>query len=159
MKTVAVNIIHSYERLNKYIHRYYAPRPRNKHVHSINVCPMSESNPKFLAHQSGVLTDVRPRQSTEKQPYILKINDYANKSANLQPFFFISRQLTIRNIENDPLIVDTTPEQRACRFHHENKDGLYPKYSYSACTVLCRKKGQLDTCGCNDHFMLSTSKY
>ncbi|XP_037868462.2 sodium channel protein Nach [Bombyx mori] len=69
-----------------------------------------------------------------------------------------SRQLTIRNIENDPLIVDTTPEQRACRFHHENKDGLYPKYSYSACTVLCRKKGQLDTCGCNDHFMLGTKE-
>ncbi|KOB65998.1 putative pickpocket 13, partial [Operophtera brumata] len=70
-----------------------------------------------------------------------------------------SRQITIRNIENDPLIVETNSEQRACRFHYENENGIYPLYSYSACTVRCRKKGQMDMCGCNDHFMLGTSEY
>ncbi|KAF9418788.1 hypothetical protein HW555_004455 [Spodoptera exigua] len=68
------------------------------------------------------------------------------------------RILSVRNIENDPLITETTPEQRACRFHHENEGGLYPHYSYSACTVLCRKKAQLESCHCNDHFMLGTTE-
>lgn len=67
--------------------------------------------------------------------------------------------MAVRDIDNDLLIVETTPEQRACKFHHENEDGLYPFYSYSACTVLCRKRAQLDVCNCNDHFMLSTRKY
>ncbi|XP_063363829.1 sodium channel protein Nach-like [Cydia amplana] len=67
-----------------------------------------------------------------------------------------SRQVAVRDIENDPLIVETTSEQRACRFHSENEDGLYPHYSYSACTVLCRKRAQMDICKCNDHFMLAT---
>ncbi|KPI94432.1 Sodium channel protein Nach [Papilio xuthus] len=65
------------------------------------------------------------------------------------------RQLTVRNIENDPLVVETKPEQRACRLHSEN-DGPYPLYSYSACTVLCRKRAQQRICHCNDHFMLAT---
>lgn len=55
--------------------------------------------------------------------------------------------------------METNSEQRACRFHYENENGVYPLYAYSACTVRCRKKGQLDMCGCNDHFMLGTSKY
>ncbi|XP_068633532.1 sodium channel protein Nach [Battus philenor] len=67
------------------------------------------------------------------------------------------RQVVVRNIENDPQVVETTPEQRACRFHYENENGLYPHYSYSACAVQCRKQAQRDLCGCNDHFMLSTS--
>ncbi|XP_041979463.1 sodium channel protein Nach [Aricia agestis] len=66
------------------------------------------------------------------------------------------RQVSVRDIENDPLVVETTPEQRACRFNSENQ-GLYPHYSYSACIVLCRKRAQLDICHCNDHFMLNTS--
>nr|XP_026492257.1 sodium channel protein Nach [Vanessa tameamea] len=68
------------------------------------------------------------------------------------------RQVTVRNIENDPLVVETTPHQRACRFHDENDNGLYPHYSYSACNVLCRKRAQMELCQCNDHFMLSTTE-
>ncbi|CAG4956011.1 unnamed protein product [Colias eurytheme] len=64
------------------------------------------------------------------------------------------RHLTVRNIENDPLVVQTTREQRACRFNDDNQGGLYPHYSYSTCTVLCRKKRQVEICGCNDHFMI-----
>ncbi|KAG6443734.1 hypothetical protein O3G_MSEX003032 [Manduca sexta] len=71
---------------------------------------------------------------------------------------YYRRHLTVRNIENDPLIVETTASQRACRFHHENEGGLYPHYSYSACTVLCRKRGQMNVCKCNDHFMLGTKE-
>ncbi|XP_072948821.1 sodium channel protein Nach [Epargyreus clarus] len=66
------------------------------------------------------------------------------------------RQVVVRNIENDPLTAETTPKQRACRFHSENEDGLYPQYSYSACTVRCRKMAQKRMCNCNDHFMLDT---
>ncbi|XP_075978336.1 sodium channel protein Nach-like [Anticarsia gemmatalis] len=68
------------------------------------------------------------------------------------------RVVSVRNIENDPLITETTTEQRACRFHDENADGLYPKYSYSACTVLCRKRAQLNKCKCNDHFIPGTTE-
>lgn len=68
------------------------------------------------------------------------------------------RYITVRNIENDPLIEDNTAKQRACHFHSENEGGVYPHYSYSACTVQCRKKGQMDQCGCTDHFMVGTSK-
>ncbi|CAK1551059.1 unnamed protein product [Leptosia nina] len=68
------------------------------------------------------------------------------------------RQVVVRNIENDPLTAETTPEQRACRFHDENDDGLYPVYSYSSCTVQCRKRQQMQLCGCNDHFMIGTGE-
>ncbi|XP_047533408.1 pickpocket protein 19-like [Vanessa atalanta] len=69
-----------------------------------------------------------------------------------------TRQVTVRNIENDPLVVETTPHQRACRFHDENDNGLYPHYSYSACNVHCRKRAQMELCQCNDHFMLGTTE-
>ncbi|XP_045448047.1 sodium channel protein Nach-like isoform X1 [Melitaea cinxia] len=68
------------------------------------------------------------------------------------------RHVTVRNIENDPLVAETTPQQRACRFHDENEDGLYPHYSYSACNVLCRKRAQMELCQCIDHFMLDTTE-
>ncbi|CAB3261418.1 unnamed protein product [Arctia plantaginis] len=68
------------------------------------------------------------------------------------------RVLSVRDIDNDPFITETTAKQRACRFHHENEGGLYPQYSYSACTVLCRKRAQLKMCQCNDHFMLNTTE-
>ncbi|KAJ0176656.1 hypothetical protein K1T71_007835 [Dendrolimus kikuchii] len=68
----------------------------------------------------------------------------------------LKRLLSVRNIENDPLVALTTPEQRACRFHNENDDGIYPYYSYSACSLLCRKRSQIAFCGCNDHLMVAT---
>ncbi|XP_060803388.1 sodium channel protein Nach-like [Amyelois transitella] len=70
-----------------------------------------------------------------------------------------SRRITVRNIENDPLVSsETSVEQRACHTRDENEGGLYPHYSYSACTIKCRKQAQIDTCGCNDHFMVGTSE-
>ncbi|KAJ8722053.1 hypothetical protein PYW08_004455 [Mythimna loreyi] len=81
-----------------------------------------------------------------------------SSTLKIQPGYIYRRILSVRNIENDPLITETTPEQRACRFHHENEDGLYPQYSYSACTVRCRKLAQLESCQCNDHFILDTTE-
>ncbi|XP_047503728.1 pickpocket protein 19-like isoform X1 [Pieris napi] len=68
------------------------------------------------------------------------------------------RQVVVKNIENDPLTVETTPAQRACRFSYENDNGLYPLYSYSTCTVLCRKREQMKLCGCTDHFMIGSDE-
>ncbi|XP_048478510.1 sodium channel protein Nach [Plutella xylostella] len=68
------------------------------------------------------------------------------------------RDLAVRNIENDPLLSETSPAQRACRFHRE-QPGLFPRYSYSACTTQCRRRGQTRRCGCNDHLMPGTSEY
>ncbi|XP_073956887.1 sodium channel protein Nach-like isoform X1 [Choristoneura fumiferana] len=84
------------------------------------------------------------------------ITSLQSSAMHLQLGHKYRRQVAVRDIDNDLLIVETTPEQRACRFHSENKDGLYPHYSYSACTVLCRKRAQLEVCNCNDHFMLGT---
>ncbi|XP_034832228.2 sodium channel protein Nach-like [Maniola hyperantus] len=68
------------------------------------------------------------------------------------------REVIVKNIENHPLVEQTTLEQRVCRFHHENEDGLYPQYSYSACIIRCRKLAQLKTCQCNDHFMVGATE-
>ncbi|XP_026327649.1 sodium channel protein Nach-like [Hyposmocoma kahamanoa] len=86
------------------------------------------------------------------------ITSLQSSSMKIQIGYSHRRQVAVRNIENDPLVVQTTPKQRACNFHNENEDGLYPHHSYSACTVLCRKRAQLSLCQCNDHFMLGTTE-
>ncbi|XP_059048510.1 sodium channel protein Nach-like [Achroia grisella] len=67
------------------------------------------------------------------------------------------RLVAVNNIENDPLVADTTTKQRACQFYSENQDSLYPHYSYSACLTQCRKQAQIRLCGCHDHFFVATS--
>ncbi|KAJ2949047.1 hypothetical protein O0L34_g5987 [Tuta absoluta] len=86
------------------------------------------------------------------------ITTLQSSTVKLQLGYNYRRQLAIKNIENDPLVEETFPGQRACYFHNENKDGVYPYYSYSACTVLCRKKAQLKICNCTDHFMLGVTE-
>ncbi|CAG9786709.1 unnamed protein product [Diatraea saccharalis] len=49
--------------------------------------------------------------------------------------------------------MQTTIEQRACRFYTENQQVFYPFYSYSGCVVECRKKAQMENCQCMDHLM------
>ncbi|XP_031766293.2 sodium channel protein Nach [Galleria mellonella] len=68
------------------------------------------------------------------------------------------RLVAVNNIQNDPLVADTTTQQRACRFYSENEGGMYPHYSYSACITQCRKQAQLKLCGCHDHFIIATSE-
>ncbi|KAG7308681.1 hypothetical protein JYU34_005903 [Plutella xylostella] len=40
---------------------------------------------------------------------------------------------------------------------HREQPGLFPRYSYSACTTECRRRGQTRRCGCNDHLMPGTT--
>uniref|UniRef100_U5ETC3 Putative pickpocket 13 n=1 Tax=Corethrella appendiculata TaxID=1370023 RepID=U5ETC3_9DIPT len=91
----------------------------------------------------------------EEIPHLL-----TSKSNQLQIDLYISykRMFSIHNIENDPETRETNVEQRNCRFDNEN-DGLevYKYYSYSACSLQCRKNAQLKFCNCTNHLMPNTS--
>lgn len=64
-----------------------------------------------------------------------------------------SRTISVRNIENDPLTRDVSVEQRNCRYNDENILDVHKYYSYSACSVQCRKDKQLRMCNCTNHLM------
>ncbi|XP_075978138.1 sodium channel protein Nach-like [Anticarsia gemmatalis] len=63
------------------------------------------------------------------------------------------RYITIRNIENDAGARLISPEKRKCRYTDENFLQVYNHYSYTACTVQCRKDAQLRLCNCTNYFM------
>ena len=46
--------------------------------------------------------------------------------------------------------------QRNCRFSDENILGVHRYYSYSACTVQCRKDRQMALCNCSSHLSPNT---
>lgn len=93
----------------------------------------------------------------DKTSFSIKGDTVINKN---KIYTFISRrQVVVKNIENHPLVADTTLKQRSCRFHYENEKGLYPLYSYSACNILCRKQAEIEYCQCNNHFMVNTSNF
>lgn len=48
-------------------------------------------------------------------------------------------------------------DQRSCRFTDEHTMDVHRLYSYSACSVQCRKKRQLEICNCTSHLMPGTS--
>lgn len=77
-----------------------------------------------------------------------------------QPFNhdYFRRQLSIRNIENDPQTRDVSVAQRICRFSDENILDVHKYYSYSACSVQCRKDQQLKMCNCTNHLIPNTRK-
>ncbi|XP_069359551.1 uncharacterized protein [Maniola hyperantus] len=66
------------------------------------------------------------------------------------------RLITVRNIENDADARLIAPEKRKCRYINENTLQVYPYYSYSACTVQCRKDAQMRLCNCSNFFMPNT---
>ncbi|XP_046965567.1 pickpocket protein 28-like [Vanessa cardui] len=72
--------------------------------------------------------------------------------------FNYRRQITIRNIENDVDARMIVPEKRKCRYADENILHVYPYYSYTACTVQCRKNAQLRLCNCTNFFMPNTKE-
>lgn len=73
---------------------------------------------------------------------------------NFIHFFLSSRRtISVRNIENDPLTRDVSVEQRNCRYSDENMLDVHKYYSYSACSVQCRKDKQLKICNCTNHLM------
>lgn len=74
-------------------------------------------------------------------------------------FHFICPQrrlISVKNIENDALTRDVSVHQRNCRFIDENILDVYQYYSYSACSVQCRKDKQLKMCNCTSHLMPNT---
>lgn len=64
-----------------------------------------------------------------------------------------SRTISIKNIENDPLTREVSVRQRNCRFSDENILDVHHYYSYSACSVQCRKDKQMLMCNCTSHLM------
>ncbi|XP_053692397.1 sodium channel protein Nach [Sabethes cyaneus] len=66
------------------------------------------------------------------------------------------RQISIKNIANDPETKQVNVEQRKCRYPDENNLNVHAYYSYSACSVQCRKDKQLKTCNCTSHLMPNT---
>lgn len=59
----------------------------------------------------------------------------------------------MKNIENDPSTREVSVEQRNCRYSDENILDVHHYYSYSACSVQCRKDKQLRVCNCTSHLM------
>ena len=62
----------------------------------------------------------------------------------------------MKNIENDPETKDVSVTQRNCRYPDENYLNVHRLYSYSACSVQCRKDEQLRVCNCTSHLMPNT---
>ncbi|XP_049873455.1 pickpocket protein 28-like [Pectinophora gossypiella] len=69
------------------------------------------------------------------------------------PEVFHRRYITIRNVENDYGARLIAPRKRKCRYSDENSLQVYHHYSYTACTVQCRKDAQLRLCNCTNYFM------
>ncbi|KAL7741307.1 hypothetical protein ACLKA6_013755 [Drosophila palustris] len=67
------------------------------------------------------------------------------------PYISFVRYVSKRDIENDEAIRETSVQQRNCRFPDENILDVHRYYSYSACTVQCRKDRQIELCNCSSH--------
>lgn len=68
-------------------------------------------------------------------------------------FLHYRRSILIKNIENDPDTRDVSIKQRNCRFRDENILDVHKYYSYSACSVQCRKREQMKICNCTSHLL------
>ncbi|XP_034473687.1 sodium channel protein Nach [Drosophila innubila] len=72
------------------------------------------------------------------------------------PYISFTRYVSKRDIENDEAIRETSIHQRNCRFPDENILDVHGYYSYSACTVQCRKDRQMELCNCSSHLSPNT---
>lgn len=63
------------------------------------------------------------------------------------------------DIQNDEQIRATSVAQRNCRFSDENYLSVHRFYSYSACTVQCRKDKQIELCNCSSHLTPNTPEW
>ena len=62
----------------------------------------------------------------------------------------------MKNVENELEVHDVSIEQRNCRFPEENYIQVHEFYSFSACSVQCRKDEQIKLCACNSHVIPNT---
>ncbi|XP_317530.4 sodium channel protein Nach [Anopheles gambiae] len=69
------------------------------------------------------------------------------------------RHISIKDIENDPEAKQVSVSQRKCRFPDENNLNVHRFYSYSACSVQCRKDKQIKICNCTSHLMPNTEPH
>lgn len=74
------------------------------------------------------------------------------------PHISFRRFFVINEIENQPEVKDVSIEQRNCRFMEESDLEVYSYYSYSACSVQCRKDAQLKICNCSHHLIPNSLK-
>lgn len=72
-------------------------------------------------------------------------------------FLHYKRNILIKNIENDLDTREVSIRQRNCRFKDENMLDVHKYYSYSACSVQCRKREQMRICNCTNHLMPGVS--
>ncbi|XP_055386262.1 sodium channel protein Nach [Condylostylus longicornis] len=75
---------------------------------------------------------------------------------NVGPYVSYKRLIDIKNIENDEGTREVRVDQRRCRFSDENYLDVHKYYSYSACTVQCRKDKQISLCNCAGHLTPNT---
>lgn len=69
------------------------------------------------------------------------------------------RFITLRNVENDYGARLISPEKRKCRYTDENSLKVYRHYSYTACTVQCRKDAQIKLCNCTNYFTPNVAEH
>ncbi|KAG6443740.1 hypothetical protein O3G_MSEX003027 [Manduca sexta] len=75
------------------------------------------------------------------------------------PEIYHRRYISIRNIENDAGARMIAPKKRKCRYTDENFVDIYRHYSYTACTVQCRKEAQLRLCNCSNYFIPNVAEH
>ncbi|KAI8125736.1 hypothetical protein FF38_07993 [Lucilia cuprina] len=75
------------------------------------------------------------------------------------PYISFVRHISKRDIQNDEQIRETSVAQRNCRFNDENNLDVHRYYSYSACTVQCRKDKQMELCNCSSHLSPNTPSW
>ncbi|XP_037903312.1 sodium channel protein Nach [Hermetia illucens] len=122
------------------------------------------NGPKFNMYSDKYTgpASLRMEILTEAHIYTLGEEDVPNlvtpKSDILSvgPYVAYTRLISIKNIENDEGTREVSIAQRNCRFSDENDLDVHRYYSYSACSVQCRKDKQMAMCGCISHLIPNT---
>ncbi|XP_063623985.1 pickpocket protein 28-like [Cydia splendana] len=90
--------------------------------------------------------------------YVLNAEDVPSQTTlgsdvlTIAPEVSQKRYISIRTIANDEAARFISPVKRKCRYTDENFLDVYRHYSYSACTVQCRKDAQIRFCNCTNYF-------
>ncbi|XP_055592167.1 sodium channel protein Nach isoform X2 [Uranotaenia lowii] len=130
--------------------------------YAVNSIQTGVKNPPRLNMISNKYTGpgkLKVQVLTESYIYTLGEEDVPNlitpKSDVLLVDYYIAykRQISIKDIENDSETTQVSVDQRKCRFPEENILNVHDYYSYSACSVQCRKDKQLAICNCTSHLM------
>ncbi|XP_052741500.1 sodium channel protein Nach [Bicyclus anynana] len=135
----------------------------------INSIQSREKNPpkyEMTSNRTSRLGMIKFHVTIPVKVYTLNEEEMEEKSKNkknsckrikaILSGYVFRRLITVRNIENDADARFISPEKRKCRYIDENNLQVYPYYSYTACTVQCRKDAQMRLCNCSNFFMPNT---